>query len=127
MIIRVLLLIVMVIIMPQIYSQDVIYMTSGEQRAVIVKKVGVNTIEYLRYDNPQGAIYEVSKVEVSKPPSITFAIGLCISLPERSPRNAKGIRARAAVSAVIRIGLSRSTDPRVMVSCSGTPCLFRFW
>jgi hypothetical protein len=30
------------------------------------------------------------KVEVSKPPRITFAIGLWISLPGRPPRKARG-------------------------------------
>ena len=38
------------------------------------------------------------KVDVKRPPRITFAIGLCISLPGKSPRNAKGIKASAVKS-----------------------------
>ena len=40
------------------------------------------------------------KVDVKRPPRITFAIGLCISLPGKSPRNAKGIKASAEDNAV---------------------------
>ena len=49
-----------------INAQDVIFMTSGEQRSVIVKKVGISTIEYVRYDNQSGALYEVLKDDVFK-------------------------------------------------------------
>ncbi len=55
-------------------------------------------------------------VDVSSPPRITFAIGLCISLPGKSPLNARGINARAAVKAVINIAFNLSLDPCVMVS-----------
>lgn len=48
------------------------------------------------------------KVDVSRPPKITVAIGLCISLPGKSPFSASGINARAELSAVIRIGFKRS-------------------
>ena len=34
-------------------------------------------------------------VDVKRPPKITFAIGLCISLPGRSPLRASGISASA--------------------------------
>lgn len=40
------------------------------------------------------------KVDVSRPPKITVAIGLCISLPGKSPFSASGINARAELSAV---------------------------
>ena len=50
------------------------------------------------------------KVDVNKPPRITVAIGLCISLPGRSPFSASGINARAELSAVIRIGFKRSIE-----------------
>jgi len=49
-----------------IYAQDAIILTSGEQRSVLVKKVVLTTIEYVRFDNQQGAIYEVSKGDVRK-------------------------------------------------------------
>ena len=41
-------------------------MSSGEQRSVIVKKVGINTVEYVRYDDQSGATYEVSVEDVRK-------------------------------------------------------------
>ena len=53
-------------------------------------------------------------VEVNNPPKMTFAIGLWISLPGRSPRKASGIRANADESAVIRIGFRRSSEPCTM-------------
>ncbi len=53
------------------------------------------------------------KVDVSRPPKITVAIGLCISLPGRSPFSASGINASALDSAVIRIGFKRSSEPRM--------------
>ena len=34
------------------------------------------------------------KVDVNKPPKMTFAIGLWISLPGKSPRKANGIKAK---------------------------------
>ena len=61
------------------------------------------------------------KVDVSKPPKITFAIGLWISLPGKSPRKANGIKAKAELNAVMRIGLSRSSEPCTMLSCKGVP------
>jgi len=45
-------------------AQDIIIFRSGEEKEVIVKKVGISTIEYLRYDNLGGAIYEVLKDDV---------------------------------------------------------------
>ena len=61
------------------------------------------------------------KVDVNKPPKMTFAIGLWISLPGKSPRKANGIKAKAELKAVIRIGLSRSSEPCTMLSCKGIP------
>ena len=52
-----------------------------------------------------------NKVEVNKPPKITCAIGLWISLPGKSPRKANGIKAKAEVNAVMRIGFRRSSEP----------------
>lgn len=63
---KIVVLIVLSAIGYHISAQDVIFMNSGEQRSAIVKKVGVNTIEYVRYDNQSGAIYEVLKTDVSK-------------------------------------------------------------
>ena len=51
----------------------------------------------------------LSNVELISPPSITFAMGDCISLPGRSPPSANGTRARAEVRAVMRIGLRRES------------------
>ena len=50
-------------------------------------------------------------VDVSNPPRITVAIGLCISLPGKSPRNTNGTKAKADVNAVIKIGFNRSAEP----------------
>ena len=61
------------------------------------------------------------KVEVSNPPRITFAMGLCISLPGRSPLSANGINASALDSAVIRIGFKRSSEPRITLSYTPYP------
>ena len=61
------------------------------------------------------------KVDVSKPPKMTFAIGLWISLPGKSPRNANGIKAKAEVNAVIKIGLSRSSEPCTILSSNDVP------
>ena len=51
------------------------------------------------------------RVEVMRPPKMTFAIGDCNSLPGRSPVRAIGMRANALVRAVMRMGLRRSTLP----------------
>ena len=55
-------------------------------------------------------------VDVKRPPKITFAIGLCISLPGRSPLRASGISASALDRAVIRIGFRRSSEPWITLS-----------
>ena len=60
------------------------------------------------------------KVDVSRPPKITVAIGLCISLPGKSPFSASGINARAELSAVIRIGFKRSIEPCRTACFNGT-------
>ena len=52
---------------------------------------------------------------------MTFAIGLCISFPGKSPPKAKGMSARADVSAVINMGFNRSSEPLKMVSCNELP------
>ena len=58
-----------------------------------------------------GTINAFNRVELNNPPKITFAIGLWISFPGRSPPIANGMRARAEDRAVIKIGLRRSNDP----------------
>ena len=68
-----------------------------------------------------------NSVEVSSPPNTTMAIGLWISLPDLSPLNTSGIKANAEVSAVIRIGFSRSIEPCNTVSCNGVPAFCRCW
>ena len=62
---------------------------------------------------------------MSKPPKMTFAIGLCISLPGKSPRKASGINANADDKAVIRIGFKRSSEPWTMHSRKPMPCSSR--
>ena len=51
-------------IFARLSAQDIIIFRTGEEKETIVKKVGISTVEYLRYDNPKGAIYEVLKVDV---------------------------------------------------------------
>ena len=68
-----------------------------------------------------GTIKALRRVEVNKPPRMTTAIGLWISLPGRSPETARGTRARAEVKAVIRIGLRRSAEPCIRLSLSVLP------
>ena len=51
-------------ILTSLSAQDIIVFRSGEEKEVIVKKVGTSTIEYLRYDNLEGAIYEVLKDDI---------------------------------------------------------------
>ena len=63
-----------------------------------------------------GIINPFNRVEVSNPPKITFAIGLCISFPGKPPLTASGIRASAVVNAVINIGFNLSREPYIMVS-----------
>jgi len=55
-----------IIIFVNLSAQDILTFRSGESKEVIVKKVGITTIEYLRFDNPEGAIYEVLKEDVFK-------------------------------------------------------------
>ena len=64
-------------------------------------------------------------VELSSPPRITMAIGLWISLPGLSPPRARGIRASAAVRAVIKIAFSLSADPEIIRSRRVLPSCLR--
>jgi uncharacterized protein (TIGR02145 family) len=63
---KIVLIIILSVIGSYINAQDIIVLISGEQRSVIVKKVGLTTVDYVRFDNQQGAIYEVSKGDVRK-------------------------------------------------------------
>ena len=54
----------------------------------------------------------LSSVEDKSPNRITIAMGVRISLPGASPRNASGTSASPEASAVMRIGDSRSRAPR---------------
>ena len=47
-----------------VQAQDIIVFRNGEEKEAVVKKVGISTIEYLRYDNIEGALYEVLKDNV---------------------------------------------------------------
>ena len=68
-----------------------------------------------------GMMNPLRNVDVSRPPSITLAIGLCISLPGSSPPTASGMSASPDVRAVMSIGLSRSREPCMTHSWSDRP------
>jgi uncharacterized protein (TIGR02145 family) len=46
-------------------AQDIIRLKTGNETHAIIKKVGVNTIEYVRFDNQNGPIYEILKEDIS--------------------------------------------------------------
>ena len=70
-------------------------------------------------------INALSNVELMSPPSITLAMGDCISLPGRSPPSASGTRASAEVRAVMSMGLSRESEPSMMASFTVLPSSVR--
>lgn len=45
-------------------AQDTIVFRTGEKQEASIKKVGVDIIEYIRYDNQNGPIYETEKSQV---------------------------------------------------------------
>jgi len=47
-------------------AQDLLIFKSGQELQVNIKKVGTNTIEYVRFDNPNGPSYEAEKARVHK-------------------------------------------------------------
>lgn len=47
-------------------AQDILILKSGEKQSVIIKKVGINTIEYVRFGSPKKPIYEINKTDVNK-------------------------------------------------------------
>jgi uncharacterized protein (TIGR02145 family) len=63
---KMLVIIVLFVTSYPVNAQDVITMKSGEELQVKVKKIGLNTIEYVRFDNETGPMYEISKEDVSK-------------------------------------------------------------
>lgn len=48
-----------------IIAQDTIVFRTGEKQEVVVKKIGVDIIEYIRYDNQNGPMYETEKSQIS--------------------------------------------------------------
>ena len=70
-------------------------------------------------------INALSNVELMSPPSITLAMGDCISLPGRSPPSASGTSANAEVRAVMSMGLSRESEPSMMASFTVLPSSVR--
>jgi hypothetical protein len=58
---------------------------------------------------------------------MTTAIGAWISLPGSPVASTMGMSASAAVSAVIRMGMSRSTLPRTTASSIVTASVARRW
>ena len=65
-----------------------------------------------------GMITSVIKVELRRPPMTALAMGAWASPPSDRP-NARGIRAKMVVLAVIRIGLSRLRPASMMASRIG--------
>lgn len=66
--------IILLILLPQIvFSQDKIVFKNGNKLEVTVTKVGLNIVEYKRFDNVSGPIYEVLKEDIS---SITYQNGV---------------------------------------------------
>ncbi len=60
------LLVLMVLIVPSciVLAQDTIVFRTGEEIQVVVKKVGLSSVEYVRYDNADGPVYEVLKNDI---------------------------------------------------------------
>ena len=58
-----------------------------------------------------------SSVELTRPPKITTATGCRIYLPGASAASSSGVNAKAATSAVISTGVSRSSEPRTIIAC----------
>jgi uncharacterized protein (TIGR02145 family) len=47
-------------------AQDMLILRTGEKQSVVIKKVGLNTIEYVRFDSQRRPVYEVNKEDVHK-------------------------------------------------------------
>lgn len=56
-----------------VVAQDIVVLKTGEEVKTKVKKVGVTIIEYVRYDNQGGPVYEVLKDDIFK---IKYANGV---------------------------------------------------
>ena len=56
----------LIAIAPFIYAQDIVILRNGEEIETKIKRVGVNTVEYVRYENIEGPVYEVLKSEIFK-------------------------------------------------------------
>ena len=63
---KALLIIILTFLGIYINAQDMLIMKDGEKRIVLIKKVGLETIEYVRYDSKRNPMYEVNKNEVHK-------------------------------------------------------------
>ena len=72
-----------------------------------------------------GMMNPLRRVDVTSPPRMTTAMGLCISLPGLSLPMTIGMRARAEVRAVIMMGLSRSAEPISTLSWGERPARVR--
>jgi hypothetical protein len=66
--------------------------------------------------NSTGVSSVSSNVELTSPPKITTATGCRISLPGASAASSSGVSAKAATSAVISTGVSRSSEPRTIMA-----------
>jgi hypothetical protein len=48
------------------FCQDFLFLRSGEEQKVIDRKVGIDKVEFIRYDNQGGPIYELNKNDILK-------------------------------------------------------------
>jgi hypothetical protein len=48
-----------------LFSQDVIIMNNSKRIEVVVLEVGANDVKYVKYDNPNGPTYLVSKADIN--------------------------------------------------------------
>src|SRR5206468_1965571 len=68
-----------------------------------------------------GTTNRLSQVELTSPPTMTRAIGCSISPPARPPSKRSGTSAMPVVSAVMRMGASRSAAPATNAGRSSAP------
>jgi|GEM_PF-3055276 len=45
-------------------AQDLIRLKTGKETKAIIRKVGINTVEYVRFDNQDGPVYEILKKDI---------------------------------------------------------------
>ena len=48
------------------FCQDILFLRSGEEQKVKVKRVGIEKVEYIRFDNQSGPIYDLNRSDLLK-------------------------------------------------------------